>query len=177
MTERTVLTPLGDMLLAAEGSTLTGAWFAGQKHFRYGLPAAGASADDACPGAAEENAVLNEACTWLADYFAGKNPPVTVRPAPAGTDFQKAVWRAMADIPYGCTETYGQLSERVGRILGRKTSARAVGQAVGKNPVSLFLPCHRVVGAGGSLTGYAGGVEKKKALLELESGCPAAQSR
>ncbi len=145
--------PLGEILLAADDHALTGLWFAGQKHF---------------PSFAEnttqfaETDLLLAAKAWLEDYFSGKPTDCTLPLAPEGTPFQQRVWAALIAIPYGQTVTYGQLAQELGC-----KSARAVGGAVGKNPVSILIPCHRVVGAKG-LTGYAGGLDRKKALLALE---------
>ena len=105
---------------------------------------------------------------WLDRYFRGEDPGPAPPLAPAGTAFQRAVWEVLREIPYGRTATYGQVAQAAGRGLGRNTSPRAAGSAVGRNPISLLIPCHRVVGAGGSLTGYAGGLERKEALLKLE---------
>lgn len=145
-------TPLGRMTALAEGGALRGLWFAGQKHF--GLPAG----VPLCP----EDPVLQAARRWTEAYFAqGSLPPMPVL-APRGTPFQKRVWQALGEIPRGSTVTYGELAKRLG------ASPRAVGAAVGRNPISLLIPCHRVVGAGGRLTGYAGGLERKNYVLELE---------
>ena len=152
----TYLSPLGEITLAGEGETLTGLWFTGQKHFGgEGIPAG-------------EAPVFLETRRWLEAYFAGKAPGELPPLAPVGTPFQKAVWDLLLEIPRGETATYGQLAERLSRRQGRATSPRAVGSAVGRNPISLMIPCHRVVGAKGSLTGYAGGLERKKWLLTLE---------
>ena len=106
---------------------------------------------------------------WLDRYFAAERPDTRELPlAPAGTEFRRAVWALLLDIPYGSVTTYGRLAEEYERVSGHKTSPRAVGSAVGHNPISIIIPCHRVVGADGSLTGYAGGVENKRLLLELE---------
>jgi methylated-DNA-[protein]-cysteine S-methyltransferase len=115
-------------------------------------------------GTERETPVLHRARLWLDAYFAGKAPEVSGLPlSPKGTAFQKKVWQELLNIPYGTTNTYGALAGRLG------SSARAVGSAVGRNPISIIIPCHRVVGAGGSLTGYAGGIDKKRFLLTLES--------
>ena len=148
--------PLGEIVLAADGESLIGLWFAGQAHFGAGLR-------DAAEG---DCAVLAEAKTWLDDYFAGKIPTQTPKLAPRGTPFQQKVWAALLQIPRGETVTYGELARKVG------SHARAAGGAVGRNPISIMIPCHRVVGKDGSLTGYAGGTERKAALLELENGLP-----
>lgn len=120
----------------------------------------------------EERADLpafDAARTWLDAYFAGDRPdPRELALSPAGTPFQLAVWQALREIPYGQTVTYGWVAERVGEARGRRTSARAVGGAVGANPIGVIVPCHRVLGAGGSLTGFGGGMEAKAALLAHE---------
>lgn len=147
--------PLGRMLLAADDAGLTGAWFYGQRYFARGLA-------DGEKGMGEDPA-LTVACRWLDAYFAGKRPDAADVPlAPRGTAFQRRVWDALLAIPYGETRTYGELAA----VLG--SSPRAVGAAVGRNPISVIIPCHRVLGADGSLTGYAGGLARKQALLELE---------
>ena len=152
--------PLGPITLAGEDGALTGLWFDGQKYFGAGLPA----------GTPEgEPPVFRQVRAWLDRYFRGEDPGPAPPLAPAGTVFQRPVWEVLREIPYGRTATYGQVAQAAGRGLGRNTSPRAAGSAVGRNPISLLIPCHRVVGAGGSLTGYAGGLERKEALLKLES--------
>lgn len=152
--------PLGGITLASNGEALTGLWFDGQKHFAAGLSEN-----------AEERAlpIFEEAECWLHIYFAGAEPDFTPALHPVGTPFQLEVWALLRQIPYGSTVSYGELAARIAdrRGLGR-FSAQAVGGAVGRNPISLLIPCHRVLGADGGLTGYAGGVEKKAALLRLE---------
>lgn len=147
--------PLGPMTLAATDHGLAGVWFDGQKH----MP------DTRAWPVQEEHAVLRQACQQLAQYFAGQrhrfDVPLDMR---RGTLFQQAVWRGLLDIPSGATLSYGALSQRIGRA----AAVRAVGAAVGRNPWSILVPCHRVVGANGALTGYAGGLERKAALLERE---------
>ena len=151
--------PLGPITLAGEDGALTGLWFDGQKYFGAGLPA----------GTPEgEPPVFRQVRAWLDRYFRGEDPGPAPPLAPAGTAFQRAVWEVLREIPYGRTATYGQVAQAADRGLGRNTSPRAAGSAVGRNPISLLIPCHRVVGAGGSLTGYAGGLERKEALLKLE---------
>lgn len=148
--------PLGKMLLAADDAGLAGAWFYGQRHFAHGL-------EDARGSGAHEVPALLAAKTWLDSYFAGERPSTcSVSLAPRGTAFQRRVWDALLDIPYGKTSTYGELARGLG------SSPRAVGAAVGRNPISVIVPCHRVMGANGSLTGYAGGLDRKQALLTLE---------
>ena len=162
--------PLGTLLLSGDGEALTGLWFLGQKYEGAGLPE-NAPTDEGLPENAptdEGLPVFETARAWLRAYFAGEALPELPPLRPAGTDFQKAVWQRLLAIPYGERRTYGGLAGELETILGRRTSARAVGSAVGRNPISLMIPCHRVVGSGGSLTGYAGGVERKAFLLALE---------
>ena len=155
-------TPLGEVLLAASGTALTGLWFTWQKHFARTLPRPLPP-----PG---DSPALNAAKHWLTAYFAGKRPsPTELELAPGGTPFQLAVWHVLLGIPYGTVTSYGEVAQETARLLGRKTwPARAAGVAVGRNPVSIVIPCHRVIGADGALTGYAGGLERKMALLKLE---------
>ena len=148
--------PLGGITLAGDGDALTGLWFDGQAHF------------PACPGEARELPVFAGAARWLDAYFAGADPGFTPKLDPRGTPFQRAVWAALAAIPYGQTTTYGAIAARLAGAGLPRASARAVGGAVGRNPISLIIPCHRVVGADGSLTGYAGGLDRKARLLRLE---------
>ena len=149
--------PLGAMTLAASDQGLSGCWFDGQKH----MP------DVSRWTVQNDNPVLQRAASELQRYFAGEAHPFQVPlDIQVGTAFQQSVWRALLGIAPGQTLSYGELSQR----LGRATAVRAVGAAVGRNPLSLFIPCHRVVGANGALTGYAGGLERKHALLELEHG-------
>ena len=162
--------PLGPITLACGERGLCGLWFEGQAHFGGGL---GPMAED------DSRPVFAEAAAWLDAYFAGEAPdPAAVPLAPEGTPFRQAVWALLREIPAGSVVTYGDLARELGRRQGRTAvSARAVGGAVGHNPISLFIPCHRVVGAGGSLTGYAGGLERKGFLLELEGADPSAPCR
>ncbi len=152
--------PLGGILMAAEDGGLTGLWFEGQKYFARTLD----------PDHAERpHPVLEETRRWLDLYFSGREPDFTPPLRPTGTRFQTEVWALLRAIPYGEVITYGQLARRLAERRGLSgMSARAVGGAVGRNPVSILVPCHRVVGSGGGLTGYAGGVERKRRLLRLE---------
>lgn len=171
--------PLGPLLLASDGNSLTGCWFEGQKYFARGLDPKASEA--ALP-------IFRDADHWLNLYFSGKNPNFSIPVYPKGTVFQETVWTLLSTIPYGTTTTYGFLAKEIARrrsllqesvFPSSKTtlsppphsvpSARAVGGAVGKNPISIFIPCHRVIGADGSLTGYAGGTPRKIQLLELEN--------
>ena len=160
MTQR-YASPLGTMLLAAGADGLTGAWFVGQQYFAQGL--------DASKSVERENDMLAAAKRWLDGYFAGRIPDFMPPLHPQGTAFQRSVWKLLLEIPRGQVTTYGALAKKLAQQQGRGSmSAQAVGGAVGRNPVSIFIPCHRVVGADGSLTGYAGGLERKAALLRLE---------
>lgn len=154
----TLSTPLGRVTLSADGLALTGLWMEGQKYFCRGLP------DDVKEYSLP---VFDQAEAYLTAYFAGAALPPLPPMAPAGTAFQRAVWRLLEEIPRGQTRTYGWLAEEL-RRRGTGAAPRAVGAAVGRNPISVLIPCHRVVGADGSLTGYAGGLERKRFLLELE---------
>ncbi len=160
--------PLGEITLAADARGLTGLWFAGQRHFGSTLDGEGVSG-----GLGSASAVLDYTWGWLEAYFAGHEPAYTPPLCLLGTPFQQEVWRELQRIPRGETLTYAQVAERVSAARAaagdvRPASARAVGGAVGKNPVSIIVPCHRVVGARGSLTGYAGGLERKEWLLRIE---------
>lgn len=152
--------PLGSITMAGSETALKGIWFDGQKYF-------GSTLSEGC----EEKFVpiFEQTVFWLDTYFSGKNPGFTPPVSIEATEFRKAVWEILLTIPYGKTMTYGEIADRIaaGRE-DRRMSARAVGGAVSHNPVSLVIPCHRVVGTNGSLTGYAGGIERKLRLLELE---------
>ena len=152
--------PLGELLLAADDDGLTGVWFVGQKYFARSL---------APDSVAREIPLFAQVKQWLALYFAGQEPELEIPIHMVGTAFQKAVWRILRTIPYGQTMTYGEIARRMADIQKvPHMSAQAVGGAVGHNGVSIIIPCHRVIGTDGSLTGYAGGMDKKVALLELE---------
>lgn len=152
--------PLGRLLLAADEEGLVGAWFEGQKYFARGL---------AKECEERETPTLAAAKRWLDVYFSGREPDISVPLHLSGTAFQKDVWQILCGIPYGETTTYGKITKKMEERDGRAcVSARAVGDAVGHNPVSVIVPCHRVVGADGRLTGYAGGLERKARLLALE---------
>ena len=152
-------TPLGTIQAAADNNIIVGLWFIGQKYFPKGIET-WLNAPD--------YPVFTSLKNWLEDYFARKKPESGIPLAPLGTEFQQKVWEILLAIPYGKTTTYGAIAAKLS-VTGSKASAQAVGGAVGHNPVSLLIPCHRVLGADGSLTGYAGGIEKKRALLELEN--------
>ena len=152
--------PLGGVLLAADEIGLTGLWFDGQKSFARGLPA---------DRVERETPALLEAKRWLDIYFSGKEPDFTPPLHPIGSAFRQSVWEILLQIPYGKTTTYGEITRQLSEKMGlSRMSAQAVGGAVGHNEISIIIPCHRVVGTNGSLTGYAGGIDKKGKLLELE---------
>ncbi|MBU5626281.1 methylated-DNA--[protein]-cysteine S-methyltransferase [Oscillibacter sp. MSJ-2] len=154
--------PVGTLTLACDGSHLAGLWLEGQKY--YG----GSLTEELVP--ADDLPVLNAAKEWLDRYFAGQRPSCHELPLrPAGSPFRQLIWELLREIPYGQVVTYGEIARRAAARLHRETmSAQAVGGAVGHNPISIIVPCHRVVGADGSLTGYAGGIPVKKKLLEIE---------
>lgn len=147
--------PIGELLLTASASALTGVWFPGT-----GEVTAAAAGDGRGPG----NAVLTQACEQLVEYFAGRRTTFAVPLQPVGTPFQRRVWEALRAIPYGTTLSYGELARRLGDV----RATRAVGAANGRNPIPIIVPCHRVVGADGSLTGFGGGLDRKRWLLEHE---------
>ena len=148
--------PLGQILLTATGTALTGLHFVGEKYY---------------PGIASEwqrdtNVIaIKSAITQLDEYFSGKRKSFDLPLEPEGTEFQRQVWNALTKLRFGETATYAQLAQRI----GNPKAVRAVGAANGRNPISIVIPCHRVVGADGSLTGYAGGLARKEALLRMES--------
>jgi len=151
--------PHGRMLIVATGEALCGVYFDGQKYLPEVDPEWRHDA---------HHAPLHHAKRELAEYFGGERKRFETALAPEGTPFQKSVWRAISTVGFGETLTYGELAQRAG-CLG---SARAVGAATGRNPIGIVIPCHRIVGSDGSLTGYAGGLDRKRALLALESGIP-----
>lgn len=152
--------PLGKILLAADEIGLTGLWFYGQKYFADNLP------KENCGG---KTPALEQAKNWLDIYFSGKEPNFTPPLHPIGSSFRHEVWNILLRIPYGKTITYGDIAHELAEKKGTaKMSAQAVGNAVGHNEISIMIPCHRVVGTNGSLTGYAGGIDKKIDLLTLE---------
>jgi methylated-DNA-[protein]-cysteine S-methyltransferase len=152
--------PIGKILLAADDTGLTGLWFEGQKYFGLYLDKEHEE---------RELPVFEQAKQWLDVYFSGREPDFKVPLHFIGTDFQKEVWEILYSIPYGQTTTYGEIAKQLAAKRGLKhMSAQAVGGAVSHNEISILVPCHRVVGTNGSLTGYAGGIDKKIALLKLE---------
>ena len=154
----TLPSPVGRLTLASDGEAITGLWLEGQKYFGAGL-------SDTVQG--KNLPVFAAAGAWLKAYFSRAPLPPLPPLSPQGSPFRQAVWRLLLEIPYGTVTTYGALARTL-RDRGISAAAQAVGGAVGHNPISILIPCHRVVGTDGSLTGYAGGVEKKRFLLELE---------
>ena len=155
-----VASPLGEITLRSDGEALTGLWFADDKHY---------GAKDIAGAALADLDVFTQAEEWLAEYFAGREPKVSVPLKLQGSEFQMQVWRLLQDIPYGRLVTYGDIAKKIAAQKGlARMSAQAVGGAVGHNPLCIIVPCHRVVGANGSLTGYGGGMWRKVRLLELE---------
>ena len=154
--------PLGEIMMAADEKELTGLWFVGQKYFASYLDKENEE---------KEIPVLKDTKKWLDIYFSGKEPNFKLPLTFTGTDFQNKVWEILCSIPYGKTMTYGEIANILANRNGlERMSAQAIGGAVGKNTISIIVPCHRVVGSNGSLTGYAGGISKKIELLKLEKG-------
>lgn len=156
------ISPIGPIMIVAEGERIRGLWLQGQQYFASTLAGTVKRKDD-CP-------VLVMAKRWLDRYFAGEKPEIDELPlAPEGSEFRREVWNMLCEIPYGETVTYGSIARAIAEKHGKKSmSAQAVGGAVGHNPISIIIPCHRVVGSDGSMTGYAGGIDKKIWLLEHE---------
>ncbi len=154
--------PVGTITLASDGSGLAGLWIEGQKYHGTAI----------CKNMAEDGSlpVFGTVKKWLDRYFAGEKPGISELPlCPAGGEFRQAVWNILCEIPYGKVITYGDIAKRMAAKMNRESmSSQAVGGAVGHNPISIIIPCHRVVGSSGSLTGYAGGIHTKVKLLELE---------
>ena len=158
----TYSSPIGEILIASDGRNIIGLWLAGQKHFAKGLQQPVLDGKDV--------PVLHTAIQWLDAYWQGKNPPAETLPLkPRGTAFQQKVWHLLLKIPYGTTVSYGSLAKKIAAQDGLAAmSAQAVGNAVGRNPISVMIPCHRVIGANRSLTGYDGGISLKAAILRHE---------
>lgn len=158
-----IKSPVGVLTLAGDGESITGLWIEGQKYYASKL---GESEEQDLP-------VFQQTKEWLDSYFKGHNPDFMPPLAPEGSEFRHSVWNILRGIPYGQVITYGDIAKRLEQENGgvKPVSAQAVGGAVGHNPISIMIPCHRVVGAGGNLTGYAGGIPLKIRLLELEHTC------
>ena len=146
--------PLGEMLIAGDGEAIRRVCFYGQKHF----PSSDFIRND-------DLTIFGQVREWLDDYFRGLNPEIDFKIDPEGSEFQIRVWKMLREIPYGKTVTYGDIARRI----SPEMSAQAVGGAVGRNPIAIIIPCHRVLGAKGRLTGYAAGIDKKMRLLDLEN--------
>ena len=152
--------PLGGILLACDETGLTGLWFDGGRYYAETLPEEHVE---------RETPILMDTKRWLDVYFTGREPDFTPPLHPIGSPFRRAVWEILLQIPYGATVTYGEIAKQLAKKMGlARMSAQAVGGAVGHNEISIIIPCHRVVGTNGSLTGYAGGLDKKTGLLALE---------
>ena len=162
MYTKTVSSPVGDLVLVSDGEYLTGLFIPGQKYFMDGFSEKLYENNDL--------EVFHIVEKWLKSYFAGANLSIKSLPLkPAGTNFRQIVWQELLNIPYGDTITYKELGKKVAVRLGKSSmSSQAIGGAVGHNPISIIIPCHRVIGTNGSLTGYAGGLDKKEYLLALE---------
>jgi methylated-DNA-[protein]-cysteine S-methyltransferase len=157
--------PLGDILLASRNEKLIGVWFEGQKHYL----------DNISENIIEnEDKILSKTKNWLDKYFNGKKPPINeLDLAPEGTNFRCEVWKILCEIPYGKTTSYADIALKIAKNRGiEKMSSQAVGGAVGHNPISIIIPCHRVIGSNGKLTGYAAGLDKKIFLLKHENVIP-----
>lgn len=156
------MSPIGRLILASEGSSLIGLWIEGQKYFGQTIEGKMVEKD--------ELPIFTDVKNWLDRYFQGKNPSISeLRLAPIGSEFRQTIWSILCEIPYGDTITYGELAQKAAKRLHKvKMSAQAAGGAVGHNPITIIIPCHRVVGTNGSLTGYAGGIDVKARLLEHE---------
>lgn len=154
--------PIGNITLASDGENLIGLWIEGQKYFQGSIKEELVLKDDL--------EIFRKTKHWLDRYFNKEKPNISeLSILPMGTEFNKRVWKILCNIPYGETITYGEISQKIAKEMNLESmSAQAVGNAVGHNPISIIIPCHRVVGKGGNLTGYAGGIDKKVKLLELE---------
>ena len=149
--------PIGELIIVSDGNAITGVCFYSQKHFNSEVTGEIAENNDID--------VLKKAIRWFDDYFAGLNPDIDFELKPHGTEFRQKVWSILRDIPYGKTVTYGEIASEISPSM----SAQAVGGAVGANPIAILIPCHRVIGVNGKLTGYAAGIDRKIELLKLEN--------
>lgn len=147
--------PIGDMLIVSDGEAICGAWFYGQKHFKSTV---GETIEN------DDLDIFKRVTDFFDDYFEAKNPAIDFKLRPRGSEFRCRVWKILSEIPYGTAVTYGEIASRISSTM----SAQAVGGAVSNNPISILIPCHRVMGANGRLTGYAAGLDKKIELLKLE---------
>ena len=162
MFESRLHSPLGEVRLRSDGKSLTGLWFVGQVND---------AKNNSDIEIKNDLPIFGQVESWLESYFSGKQTSITIPLQPKGTSFQQRVWQILQEIPYGETMTYGEIAQKIAKEKGVATySAQAVGQAVGKNPISILIPCYRVLGKNGALTGYAGGVHRKEQLLRIERG-------
>ena len=154
--------PVGEILIASDGENIIGLWIEGQKYYLDKIDEKIVLKNDL--------KIFEKTKKWLEQYFNKKKPQISeLQLGPKGNEFRQLVWKLLCEIPYGKTTTYGELAEKIAREMNKKSmSAQAIGNAVGHNPISIIIPCHRVVGKNGSLTGYAGGIDRKRRLLELE---------
>lgn len=148
--------PLGEMLIVSDGEFVNGLWFNNQKYFKSSINEDLVNNDDL--------EIFNEVKKWLDDYFNALNPKINFKLKPSGSDFRMKVWKILTEIPYGETLTYGEIASKISSSM----SAQAVGGAVGHNPIAILIPCHRVLGSNGKLTGYAAGIDRKIELLKIE---------
>jgi methylated-DNA-[protein]-cysteine S-methyltransferase len=154
--------PIGELTLGSDGSNLVGIWIEGQKYHGSNIASKMEEKNDI--------PIFVKTKEWLDRYFRGEKPDISEIPlAPVGTEFRQKVWKILCEIPYGELTSYGDIAKKIASEMNKETmSSQAVGGAVGHNPISIIIPCHRVVGSNGSLTGYGGGISKKIKLLELE---------
>lgn len=155
--------PMGDLLLASKNNELIGMWFINQKYYLSNIKEEMTEKDD--------EPIIEKTKKWLNRYFKKQEPQANeIKINPVGSEFQKLVWKLLCEIPYGSTTTYKEIALKVAKIKGLKhMSSQAVGGAVSRNPISIIIPCHRVIGTNGKLTGYAGGLDKKTELLKIEN--------
>lgn len=150
------ISPIGEMIIVSDGEAVNGVWFIDQKHFKSSIHGELIEKDDLT--------IFKTIKGWFDDYFNGLNPEINFKLKPEGSDFRLKVWKMLREIPYGSSLTYGEIASKISPSM----SAQAVGGAVGHNPIAIIIPCHRVLGANGRLTGYAAGLDRKVFLLELE---------
>lgn len=156
----TQISPIGNLSIKIDGESITNLWFENQNQIENSLHGE----------IIENNPILfEESLKWLEYYFSSNEPKALPSISPSGTVFQKMVWKILCQIPYGEVTTYGTIAKQISEITGKKMSAQAVGGAVGSNPIPIMIPCHRVVGADGNLTGFSGGIDRKIKLLEIEN--------
>ena len=168
MLQKRLTTPLGPVTAMSDGLALTGLWFTDQKYYGSTMPRLTVVSD---------RPVFDRVQAWLNAYFAGEQPIIDFPVRPQGTPFRQTIWSLLQEIPYGEVRTYGELASLAAERVGHLVGGQAVGGAVGHNPISIVIPCHRVVAGNGELTGYAGGLDRKVALLRLEGPLTGAEDR